>query len=206
MIDQNRNLQVLVLAGSASQKAVGFTANESVQPFTVGTAADWQISADGVAEVHAYLFYDGQVLYVSCINPQFPVTVDGQAVAAEWMAVAPGSEILLGSAILGVEANDVSTPQAVPELETVELILPQTSPPVSQGSLDEATMLRPAPRNDVPPPAPRSMAGSAAPSKPKKLKIRQSARENPTDDEDATRFAPLDISAAPSAPISSRAP
>jgi hypothetical protein len=195
MTEQNRNLQIDVLAGNASQMAVGLVPNEPVQPFTVGTAGSWQVTADGVAEVHAYLFFDGATLFVSCVDPQHPVYVDDQVVGTEWMAVGLGSEILLGSARLGVQGEGVEEMDVEPDPEPTGWGQPRGKPPSpSLGMPDEATIMKPMRAGGVPPPAPRPGSASV---KPKKLKIRQSARENPTDDADATRFAPLDMASAP---------
>jgi hypothetical protein len=197
MTEQNRNLQIDVLAGNASQRAVGLTPNEPVQPFTVGTAASWQVVADGVAEVHAYLFFDGVTLFVSCVDPQYPVYVDDQPVGSDWMAVGPGSEILFGSARLGVQGEGVEVMDVEPDPDPTAWGQPRGKPPSpSLGMPDEATVMTPMQAGGVPPPAPHP---GSAPVKPKKLKIRQSARENPADDADATRFAPLDMASVPGA-------
>ncbi len=197
MTEQNRNLQIDVLAGNASQMAVGLTPNEPVQPFTVGTAASWRVEADGVAEVHAYLFFDGVTLFVSCVDPRHPVYVDDQAVGTDWTAVGPGSEILFGSARLGVQGDGLEVMDVEPDPDPTAWGQPRGKPPSpSLGMPDEATIMTPMQGGGVPPPAPRPGSASA---KPKKLKIRQSARENPTDDADATRFAPLDMASAPGA-------
>ncbi len=195
MTEQNRNLQIDVLAGNASQMAVGLVPNEPVQPFTVGTAGSWQVVADGVAEVHAYLFFDGVTLFVSCVDPQYPVYVDDQPVGSEWTAVGPGSEILIGSARLGVQGDGLEVMDVEPDPEPTGWGQPRRKPPSpSLGMPDEATVMKPMQAGGVPPPAPRPAA-----TEPKKLKIRQSARENPTDDADATRFAPLDMASVPGA-------
>lgn len=194
MTEDNSNLQIEVRAGYASQTAVGLTANEPVEPFSVGAAGSWQIQADGVADVHAYLFFDGAELFVSSVDPQNPVYANGQPVATDWTPVGPGSEIVLGEARLAVRGPSEDL-DATSELQASGWgRSARPKPPTPAPDLDEATMMRP-----MDSPSAEPYPYTAPDPRKKKLKIRQSARENPHDDGDATRYAPLDA-AAPSFP------
>ena len=195
MTEETPNIRIEVRAGIANQPAVGFTPNEPVEPFTVGRGGSWEVNAPGVADIHAYLYFDGETVFVSSANPQDPAWVNGQPVGADWQPVESGSEIMMGGASLWVVADLPRVPSPDPGVAPIRQRRPKKPPVPVQ---DEATVMRPVQGpGSVPGPAP--LPPRAKPAKPK-LKIRQSARENLTSDEEATRFAPIEAGKAPEPP------
>lgn len=95
------NLRIEVRTGEAERTRVDFAPGTSVDPFSVGRAASWVVKSHDVADVHAYLYFDGTTLFVASVGGA-PVTMAGQSVGADWEPVDVPMNIHLGGAKLAV--------------------------------------------------------------------------------------------------------
>ncbi len=91
---------VLVESGSGAPREKSFVVGTEVAPFSVGSAGMWRVSGDGIADVHGFLYFDGESLFVQSAGTRFVVTVDGQAVGTEWSPIRPPCRIQMGTVIL----------------------------------------------------------------------------------------------------------
>jgi len=80
------------------------TPGSEVGPISLGTEGAWRVVAPGVAPKHAYLFYDGQRLFLQSLNSGTPAMVDGKAIPDEWTELSAPCEIALGDARLSFAA------------------------------------------------------------------------------------------------------
>lgn len=95
------NLRVEVRTGVADRKQVDFTPGQVAEPFSVGLAGGWLIAAPGMAEVHAYLYFDGTTLFVARVG-HASVTMAGSEIPEGWVPVEVPMNIHLGGAKLAV--------------------------------------------------------------------------------------------------------
>lgn len=97
------SLRIEVRTGEAERQRVDFSFGTPTDPFGVGTNASWVVRADGVAELHAYLYFDGATLFVTSVGGA-PVTMGGHSVGGGWEPVEVPMNIHLGGAKLAVRA------------------------------------------------------------------------------------------------------
>lgn len=104
-----RELVIQVTAGDGEPPAMRATPGREVGPVSIGAAGAWRLNAPGVADKHAYLFYDGKRLFVQSCSLDLPAMVDGRPVPLDWTPVEAPCEIAMGEARLSfAEYQDVS--------------------------------------------------------------------------------------------------
>ncbi len=164
-------------------------------PLSVGTGGAWQITAPGVRQVHLYLYFDGEVLYVQSASAEDPPRVNDQLAPDTWTALSGECNIAFGQARLVFRPADLSTE----EDPTVADDLP--------ANLREE-LLRAEEMPTPPPPPRRPGSMPARPFKPGAFARRvddESTRLQPfedrSSDSDSTRVEPLlEPSAEPRGP------
>jgi predicted component of type VI protein secretion system len=206
MTTESGRIIVELRAGNAEQTDVGLTPGEPIDAFSVGQNGSWRIQSPGVADVHAYMYFDGATFYLASVDIANPAWINGRPVPTDWQPVTPPCEIAMGSARFWVEVEeelDAEPDEPIDEARMAELRAiaarrdarpkrPRISPP----KLDESTAIS-ALRAPVPAPA-QGLHVEKKRDKVKQIKIRQSAREAPPDEE-STRLAPIDVVPAPEA-------
>ncbi len=75
--------------GSGDPRYLTLESGQELPPLSIGTAADWRVDADGMDEVHAFVYFDGQQLHVQSAVPDHLVQVNGRVVGTEVHPVAP---------------------------------------------------------------------------------------------------------------------
>src|SRR5262249_54722436 len=85
-----------VEAAAAEPRVLRFKTGREVGPFHVGGKGKWQISAGGVADKHAYLYFNGQQLFLQSVSTDTPVLADGRPLPCEWVPIAAPCEIAIG--------------------------------------------------------------------------------------------------------------
>lgn len=95
------SLRIEVRTGEAERKRVDFTPGTPVETFSVGTAASWVVRGQGVAQVHAYFYFDGTTLFVASVGGA-PVTMAGRGVGTEWEPVDVPMNVHIGGVKLAV--------------------------------------------------------------------------------------------------------
>ena len=84
--------------GLSPKKSMAFAPGKPAETFSVGQQGVWSVSGAGVANVHAYLFFDGTTLFVASADPTATTGVDGRKVTSDWFPLAPPCEVSLGEA------------------------------------------------------------------------------------------------------------
>jgi hypothetical protein len=87
-----------------------------LQPTSVGARGDFRVDADGVLDVHAFVYFDGETLFVQSADVATPVRVNGRPASSEWSRVEPPSTLAFGDARVvfcpASQASAVSAPAA----------------------------------------------------------------------------------------------
>ncbi|MGZ3473917.1 MAG: FHA domain-containing protein, partial [Polyangiales bacterium] len=85
-----------------------------LQPTSIGARGDFRVDADGVLDVHAFVYFDGETLFVQSAETATPVRVNGRAATTEWTRVDPPSTLAFGDARVvfcpASQASAVSAP------------------------------------------------------------------------------------------------
>jgi hypothetical protein len=87
-------------AGIGDPQFLVLPRNTVLSPMSIGRRAMWRVEADDVLDVHAYVYYDGRVLFVQSADEELPVYVNGRAIGCSWTNVAIPCEIAMGRARL----------------------------------------------------------------------------------------------------------
>lgn len=91
---------VAVESGSGVPSEKLFAAGTEVAPFSVGSAGMWRVTGEGIADVHGFLYFDGESLFVQSAGTRFVVSVDGRRVGTEWSPVRAPCRIQMGGVVL----------------------------------------------------------------------------------------------------------
>lgn len=89
-----------VRAGEGQPAVMRARPGEEIGPISVGTGGAWRLSAEGVADKHAYLFFDGQHLFLQSVSLDTPALIDGRPVSLDWTQLEAPCEISFGAAKL----------------------------------------------------------------------------------------------------------
>jgi hypothetical protein len=116
------NLRIEVRTGEAQRKQVEFAPGTVAEPFSVGSSGGWVISAPGIADVHAYLYYDGTTLFVARVGSA-SVTMAGHEIPEGWVPVEVPMNIHFAGAKLAVRG-----PTFKPRADAVPRALPHGDP------------------------------------------------------------------------------
>lgn len=103
------NLRVEVRTGETDRKHLEFTPGQTVEPFSVGSGGGWVVSAPGIADVHAYLYFDGNTLFVTRAGSG-SVRMAGNEIPDGWVAVQVPMNIHLAGAKLAVRGPTARPP------------------------------------------------------------------------------------------------
>jgi hypothetical protein len=91
--------------GAGEPRALELPLGEERAPFGVGTEGSWRVRAQGVLGTHAYLYFDGEALFVQSADDRNPAKVDGRSVGATWTSLTPPCTLSLGGARLYFHAE-----------------------------------------------------------------------------------------------------
>jgi hypothetical protein len=134
------------------------------QPFSVGRKGDWRIDGQGVLDVHAFVFFDGQKVLACSSDTSSAAELDGKALPKTWTPLPVPCRLSFG----GVTATlRPESEQETPDLQPAD-------PTRSKRQDSEETMMgAPRPRrsaSEAPapraPPVPAVPAAPAAPASP----------------------------------------
>jgi len=126
---------VLEIRRGVSRKGmIVLTPGVQVSPMSIGLRGDWRIEADGLQDVHAYVYFDGDSLFVQAPEDVRDVRVNGAPVSSSWMPLTPPCTIAIGDArLVFCEASEASTSP------NVRPAAGRPSAPVHQDDDDEPT-------------------------------------------------------------------
>ena len=86
--------------GNGAPKHLTLAAGTPIQPISIGMTGEFRLEADGVLDVHGYLYYDGHTLFVQSADGHHLIRVNGKPIGSEWTAVSPPCTVALGDARL----------------------------------------------------------------------------------------------------------
>src|SRR5215471_15441007 len=91
-----------VEAGIGEPPYIAFARGTVLNPMSVGRRGMWRIDADDVLDVHAYIYYDGRVLFVQSADDEMPLVANGRTIPHSWTNAPIPCEITMGRARLRV--------------------------------------------------------------------------------------------------------
>src|SRR5258706_5405824 len=89
-----------VRAGTSPTPVKELRPGEQLQPTSIGLHGMWQVEAPGVLDVHAYVYFDGQSLFMQSADPSNPAKGNGQTIGAAWQQIEIPCTIEVGRARL----------------------------------------------------------------------------------------------------------
>ena len=100
MTKEQQEHLIEVRAGEGQPAVMRARPGEEIGPISVGSGGAWRLAAEGVADKHAYLFFDGQHLFLQSVSLDNPARIGGRPVSLDWTQVDAPCEISFGAAKL----------------------------------------------------------------------------------------------------------
>lgn len=205
-------------AGIGEPAFIPLTLGQELQPISVGKKGMWRLESPRVLDVHAFVYFDGNALFLQSADEATAAMVDGYRIGKAWTELHAPCSIELGGARLRFRSLTAPTDEPETKLAT------RTAPRIRQGGPDlpppsQMTMAMdappvamspgggppPVPRNipsrppaaGQPPPLPTNRPPPPAPSIPASFPkdarpFKPGEFASRADDGDSTRIAPLD--------------
>jgi len=194
-VDRN-GFVIEIRRGEGQPHHLALSPGTTVNPMSIGLMGDWRVEAQGILDVHAFVYFDGSALFVQSVDGHNVVRVNGKPVGQDWTEISPPCTLALGDARLvycpASQASAVSAP-------------PSARPAAGRGAFDDAaptmadvrpgdyddavsTQRTPAPDDEATGSIPLPGGGFVAPTPP------------PDDDNETTRALPLPAIAMGGAP------
>lgn len=96
-----------VVAGEAPSPVLSFASGTSAHPLSVGTEADWVVTAEGVHARHLQVAFDGRQLYAAAASRDGRVQLNGVGIDEGWWIVQPPAELRFGDASIRVDREEI---------------------------------------------------------------------------------------------------
>jgi hypothetical protein len=171
---------VEIRAGTSQRPLLELKPGQVVQPMSIGRVGMWPIEAPGVLDVHAYVYFDGNALFIQSADQANPAKGNGQAIGATWQQIEIPCTIELGRARLVYRTLDEM--EEGDEDKTVAQAIQLPVPPPPRGA----------------PPPPQFTANAGAFSNRKQGPDSDATRLQPMGREpDPTVVSPLEMAGTP---------
>jgi hypothetical protein len=95
-----------VRTGAGDPASIALLPGTPLDPTSFGGAAMWRIIAQGVLDVHGYMYFDGNSVFIQSADDQFPVFVNRHRVGTAWTEIRAPSVIVIGNAQVELRASD----------------------------------------------------------------------------------------------------
>lgn len=172
-----------------------------LQPISVGKKGMWRIESPRVLDVHAFVYFDGNSLFLQSADEQNPASVDGFRVGKAWTELHAPCKIEVGNARLRYRSLlATADEQPTQGLPNAPVAPPPGGPGMGGGPRAGASMpVATAPQAPTRPPP--SMTGQRAGVQPPTAPLSFPKAERPfkpgelfsaKPDSESTRIAPLD--------------
>jgi hypothetical protein len=122
-----------VEAGLGDPPYIVFAKGAVLNPMSVGRRGMWRIDAEDVLDVHAYVYYDGRILFLQSADEEAPLVVGGRAIPRGWTATAIPCEVAMGRARLHVRAQYTEL-ESLSDQQTVAAHKPPVERPFPPGA------------------------------------------------------------------------
>jgi hypothetical protein len=91
---------VEIRAGASQRPLLELRPGQVVQPMSIGRVGMWAVDAPDVLDVHAYVYFDGNALFIQSADAQNPAKGNGRAIATNWQQIEIPCTIEMGRARL----------------------------------------------------------------------------------------------------------
>src|SRR3954471_13576851 len=91
-------------AGEGDRQAVPLYNRTVLDPMSIGRRGMWRVKAEGVLDIHAYMYFDGRSLFLQSADEERPILAHGRAVGRTWTSVSAPCTISMGGARLHFRA------------------------------------------------------------------------------------------------------
>jgi hypothetical protein len=110
---------IAIEQGMGEPTSIPLAIGQVVEPISVGRKGAWRIDAERVDDVHAFLCFDGDSLFLASAGESIAVSAGGDVIGTTWTKLRAPCTITLGAAALSFRslAAAVDAPQALPSLE-----------------------------------------------------------------------------------------
>ncbi len=160
---------------SGGSPPLSFVGGQEQGPISLGSSGDFRIEGRGVLEVHGFVLFDGDGLYLCSADPESPLVADGKRISTEWNPVGVPCTLVFGrvravlrSAAVGPPSFSALPDFSSPQLESSEPATnPRASPsgpPPADDTVEPSTPYTGTPA--VPPPRDASASGAYRPRVP----------------------------------------
>lgn len=194
--------------GIGEPSFVPLTLGQEVQPISIGRKGMWRIESPRVLDIHAFVYFDGNALFVQSADETAAATVDGYKIGKAWTELHAPCKIDIGAARLRYRSLQPKPQPAPNDNVTAALPRPPVAPPEAPAPYagggptarmppmrDPREIPSMPPAAGAPPPQlqrpqdPVSFPKESRPFKPGEF-------SHGGDDNESTRIAPIDTSAA----------
>lgn len=206
-------------AGIGEPAFIPLTLGQELQPISVGKKGMWRLESPRVLDVHAFVYFDGNALFLQSADEATAAMVDGYRIGKAWTELHAPCSIELGGARL--RYRSLAPPVEEPETKLANRAPPRPRvggpdlPPPSQATVamgappvampggapppvprnipsrpPAAGQPPPLPTNRPPPPVPAPSIPASFPKESRPFKPGEFASR--ADDGDSTRIAPLE--------------
>lgn len=163
---------------------IPLTLGQELQPISVGKKGMWRIESPRVMDVHAFVYFDGNSLFLQSADEASAATVDGYKIGKAWTELHAPCKIEIGTAKLRFRS-------LLPDGESAQTVVRPNAPvkPPSGGTggppraVAPQRPMPPTPELGTPPPVGLTFPKADRPFKPGEF-------SSPVDDE-STRIAPV---------------
>jgi hypothetical protein len=165
---------VEIETGIGEPASIPLTLGVELEPISIGTKGMWRIDSARVADVHAFMYFDGTSLFLQSASEGDAASVDGFAVGASWTELRAPCKIEIGAAKLRfrmVGAGEAARPDVPTPVKPERPFKPGEFAHAS--SQEEETRLKPVEAGDA-----RSNAGVGM-ARPQPI-VSPSSDDNPT--------------------------
>jgi len=117
--------------GGGNPRSIALTPGSALEPWSIGMLADWRVEADGMLDVHAFVYFDGTTVYVQSADQGNGVRVNGKAIGTSWTPIAPPCTLAIGDArLVYCPASQASATASAPA--------PVSRPAAGRAAFDES--------------------------------------------------------------------
>jgi hypothetical protein len=178
-----------VVEGRAWESSRSFTTGTPAGPLGLGTGGDWVVDGQGVAAVHAYLYFDGNELFAATAQGSIS-TLNGSPLTTAWTTITAPADLQFASVRVRALLQGAVEEEAPAAIEDAATAFFQAKGPDHDEEPEMPTRIGPAASMGLPPTVKKPQAGpppvaAGVPQVP-------AAGRRPPVAEDATSFLPIE--------------
>lgn len=191
MAEPNPTYVVRVTAGHGAPQTLPLVRGRKQAPLSIGKSGMWRVMSPGILDVHAFLYFDGEALFLQSASIESYAVANGKVVDASWTEIHAPCTFELGDARLEYRDASATDEDSVTSdgtkkdaiLEDSTDALPQAPVRSTAPSVRPVEAPKPAiaPKGSRPPPlSSPSKAPSLRPPSPAQRGVARSAAIRPT--------------------------